>query len=188
MSDFFADLERQLVDATPRRAQRLRRARLRRTAALSATLLAVLAGGVGIATAISGGDGATSAGGGPAAAPSAPTSAQTIPGGDPRRGAHTVAILNGTTVPGLARGVANRLQNARFKIGNVTNAADQTVVRTRVFFARRADMPLAMQAAATVGLRDGTLRPITEALRTIAGDQAAVVVVVGSDQNTAPSP
>ena len=188
MTDFFADLERQLIDATPRRAQRLRRARQRRLATLSAILLALVAGGAGLATAIGGSDAGTSAGNRPAAPAPALTTARTIPGaagGVPQRGSYTVAVLNATTVPGLARGVANRLQNTKFKLGNVTNAATQDRSATVVEFApgHRAEADAVAEA---IDAGRDAIRPLSPASKTIAGDQAVVVVLVGSDQNAGP--
>jgi hypothetical protein len=188
MTDFFADLERQLIDATPRRAQRLRRARRQRLATLSTVLLALVAGGAGLATAIGGSDAGTSAGNEPTAPATAVTTVQTLPatsGAVPRRGSYTVAVLNATTVPGLARGVANRLQNTKFKIGNVTNAATQGRSATLVEFApgHRAE---ADAVAKTIDVSPHAIRPLSTGSKTIAGDQAAVVVLVGSDQNAGP--
>jgi hypothetical protein len=193
MTDFFADLERQLVDATPRRAQRLRRARLRRAAAVSTILLALAAGGTGLAVAVGGNGGGTSAaGGGPAATAPATATQPTLPatpGAAHKRGSYTVAVLNGTTVPGLARGVANRLQNSKFKIGNVTNAPSQDHAQTQVFYARPDSIPAATDVAEAIGVRGGlALKPITKAQQVIAGDQATVIVIAGSDQNTGPQP
>jgi hypothetical protein len=187
MTDFFADLERQLVDATPHRAQRLRRARARRAAAVATVLLALVAGGAGLAGALTGGDATNSASSRPAApAPQpAPTVEQTPPGATPAPGTYTVAVLNATTVPGLARGVANRLQYTKFKIGNVTNAASQDRAATSVEFApgHRAE---ARAVARAIDVRPDAVVPATPAERTIAGDQATVIVLVGSDQNTSP--
>jgi len=103
----------------------------------------------------------------------------------PAPGSYTVAVLNGTTVPGLARGVANRLQNTKFKIGNVTNAATQDRSATLVEFAQghRAEAD-AVAKAIDVG-RDA-IQQLSPGSKTIAGDQATVVVTVGSDQNTSP--
>jgi hypothetical protein len=188
MTDFFSDLERQLVDATPRRPQRLRRARRQRLALLSTILLLVVAGGAGLATAISGSDAGTSAGGGPVAP--ATTAAQTIPapsGATPRRGAYTVAVLNGTTVPGLARAVANRLQNDKYKIGNVTNGPDQPRTKTTVTFTPgHADR--ALRVAKLLGLAPAVVSPASARERALAGQTATVIVTVGADQNTAPIP
>jgi hypothetical protein len=107
------------------------------------------------------------------------------PAAAPAPGSYTVAVLNGTTVPGLARGVANRLQNTKFKIGNVTNAATQDRSATLVEFAtgHRAEAD-AVAKAIEVG-RDA-IQPLSPGSKTIAGDQATVVVTVGSDQNTSP--
>jgi hypothetical protein len=186
MTDFFSDLERQLIDATPRRAERLRRARQRRLATFSVILLALVAGGAGLATAIGGSHTGTSASSGPAA----PTPAQTMPatsGAAPRRGSYTVAVLNATTAPGLARGVANRLQNTKFKIGNVTNAATQDRSATLVEFApgHRAE---AGAVAKVIDVGRDAIQPLSAGSKTIAGDQATVVVLVGSDQNAGPIP
>lgn len=92
-----------------------------------------------------------------------------------------VAVLNASTVPGLARGVANRLQNVGFKIGTVTNAADQSRTATYVAYAPggRGEAQL---VATKLGVR-AALQPLTAALRAVAGRDALVVVLVGSDQN-----
>ncbi len=113
------------------------------------------------------------------------TGSGATPAAAPAPGTYTVAVLNGTTVPGLARGVANRLQNTKFKIGNVTNAATQDRSATLVEFApgHRAEAD-AVAKAIEVG-RDA-IQPLSPGSKTIAGDQATVVVTVGSDQNTSP--
>jgi hypothetical protein len=107
------------------------------------------------------------------------------PAAAPAPGTYVVAVLNGTTVPGLARGVATRLQNTKFKIGNVTNAATQDRSATLVEFAHghRAEAD-AVAKAIEVG-RD-SIQELSPGSKTIAGDQATVVVTVGSDQNTSP--
>jgi hypothetical protein len=185
--DFFSDLERQLVAATPDRARRVRRARARTAATLSTILVALLAGGVGIAAAVSGGgdDGASS--GTPAAtAPLTQTQTPAQTGLGPTPGTFVVSVLNGTTVPGLARGVANRLQNDHYKIGNVTNAADQTHAETRVYYATPDCVPAAREVAEAIGIQDIRIAKAGRAQRVIAGNGAQVIVVVGSDQNQAP--
>jgi hypothetical protein len=99
--------------------------------------------------------------------------------------ATTTAVLNGTTVPGLARGVSNRLQNAGFKIGNVTNAADQSRSQTIVEYApgRRRE---ALLVAKAIDVGTDAVQALTPGSRSIAGSEAIVVVTVGSDQNTSP--
>lgn len=185
--DFFADLERQLVAATPGRARRVRRARARTAAVLSTILIALLAGGVGIAAAVSGG-GDDAPSGTPAAVTAPIAQTQTVPatGIGPTPGTFVVSVLNGTTVPGLARGVANRLQNGRYKIGNVTNAADQTNAETLVYYATPDRVPAAREVAAALGIKDIRIFRAGREQRVIAGDGAQVIVVVGSDQNQDP--
>jgi LytR cell envelope-related transcriptional attenuator len=186
MTDFFADLEQQLIGATAERAHRVRRARARRGATLATVLLAIVAGGAGLATALSGSS--TDGGHGAPAGPTPTAPPHTIAIAPPTSpGTYTVAVLNATYVPGLARGVANVLQNKNYKIGTVTNAAEETRVATTVEYApgHRAQ---ATQVAAAIAARATTLRPIDHATRTIAGRQAKVVVLVGSDQNTARRP
>jgi hypothetical protein len=107
------------------------------------------------------------------------------PSSTPKPGAYTVAVLNGTTVPGLARGVANRLQENKYKIGNVTNAATQDRSATLVEFAQghRAE---ADQVAKAIDVAGDSIQPLSAGSKTIAGDAATVVVTVGSDQNVSP--
>ncbi|HEY4096274.1 MAG TPA: LytR C-terminal domain-containing protein [Baekduia sp.] len=184
MTDFFADLEQQLIGATAERAHRVRRARARRSATLATVLLAVVAGGAGLAAALAGSDGDHGA----PAAPTPTAAPHTIAIAPPTRpGTFTVAVLNGTRVPGLARGVANVLQNRNYKIGTVTNAAEQGRAATTVEYApgHRAE---ATEVAAAITAPTTTLRPIDHATRTIAGRLAKVVVLVGSDQAASPQP
>ena len=109
----------------------------------------------------------------------------TTPAAAPAPGSYVVAVLNGTTVPGLARGVATRLQNTKFKIGNVTNAATQDRSATLVEFApgHRAE---ADAVAKAIEVGKDSIQQLSPGSKTIAGDQATVVVTVGSDQNTSP--
>lgn len=107
------------------------------------------------------------------------------PSSTPKPGAYTVAVLNGTTVPGLARGVANRLQENKYKIGNVTNAATQDRSATLVEYAQghRAE---ADQVAKAIDVGSDSITPLSAGSKTIAGDAATVVVTVGADQNVSP--
>jgi hypothetical protein len=113
------------------------------------------------------------------------TGKSATPTAAPAPGSFKVAVLNGTTVFGLARGVANRLQNTKFKIGNVTNAATQDRSATLVEFApgHRAE---ADAVAKAIDVGKDSIQPLSPGSKTIAGDQAAVVVTVGADQNTSP--
>jgi len=92
----------------------------------------------------------------------------------------TVAVLNGTTVNGLASGVADKITQSGFKKGSVTNAADQQTVETTVLYdsGERA----AGREVARV-LKVSAIKPIDAGTRAIAGN-AQVVVLVGSDQSS----
>jgi hypothetical protein len=97
------------------------------------------------------------------------------------RGEVTVAVLNGTTVPGLAAQVADQLEQGGFKRGQVTNAADQQRATTTVQYApgqRRA----ADEAAGIVKVARSAVKPIDANTQAIAGPDADVVVTVGADR------
>ena len=100
-------------------------------------------------------------------------------------GAFTTAVLNGTTTPGLARGVANRLGNAKFKTGNVTNAADQSHSATIVQFAAT-HRKEALEVAKAIDVKADAVQPIDQGSQSLAGTEAIVVVTVGADQLASP--
>jgi hypothetical protein len=93
----------------------------------------------------------------------------------------TVAVLNGTTVPGLASRVSDEVQSAGFQVGTVANSADQDQQRAEsvILFA-----PGHEREAAAVSRRlDIAQRePIDAATQGLAGD-ATVVVVTGADRS-----
>jgi hypothetical protein len=99
--------------------------------------------------------------------------------------AFTTAVLNGTTTPGLARGVANRLSNAKFKTGNVTNAADQSHSATIVQYAP-AHKKEALEVAKAIDVKTDAVQPIDQGSQSLAGTEAIVVVTVGADQLASP--
>ena len=101
------------------------------------------------------------------------------PAGPVVRSRTTVAVLNGTTVPGLASKVATELERGGFRRGSVTNAADQQRPSTTVDYA-----PGFQRAAREVGtmLRVPHVAPIDAGTQAIAGPQAGVVVTVGTDR------
>jgi hypothetical protein len=107
------------------------------------------------------------------------------PGATPKPGTYVVAVLNGTAVPNLARGVATRLQNTKYKIGNVTNASDQTHSATLVQYAP-GHLAEAQSVAKAIDVARDAIQQLDSANRTIAGSQASVVVIVGADQNVSP--
>jgi LytR cell envelope-related transcriptional attenuator len=90
----------------------------------------------------------------------------------------TFAVLNGTTVDGLAKRVADRLETAGFRRGNVTNATAQKA-ESVVLYATGA-----RRQAAAVGRRLGISQSerVDPASQALAGD-ATVIVVVGNDLN-----
>ena len=91
----------------------------------------------------------------------------------------TVAVLNGTTVEGLARTIGDEIQAAGFQLGNVTNAADQGErAESAALYApdHKADA-----RAVARKLKISQIEPIDAESQTLAGD-ATVVVIVGLDQ------
>jgi hypothetical protein len=91
----------------------------------------------------------------------------------------TVAVLNGTTVPGLAARVSDQVQDAGFEVGTVANSSDQQRAESVILFA-----PGHERDAAAVSRRlDIPQRePIDAATQGLAGD-ATVVVVTGADSS-----
>jgi hypothetical protein len=90
----------------------------------------------------------------------------------------TVSVLNGTSVPGLAAQVGDRVENEGFILGNVTNASGAQRSASVVLYApghvrdaraasRRLDIP--------------NVEAIDPESQALAGD-ATVVVIVGQDQ------
>jgi hypothetical protein len=163
------DLHDDLVAAAGRR----RRARVRRVATQLATAAGVVALGTGVAVAaITGGD---DPGRGGAAGAPARSSAPAAGSG------FRVGVLNATTVDGLARSVAQRLQARGYAIGTVTNAPDR-VPHTRVFATRDhlEDGHAVAERVLNLPLAQvGELRPETDIGRAAPG--ADVVVEVGRD-------
>jgi hypothetical protein len=104
-------------------------------------------------------------------------SSQPSPGvaGDPS--SVTFSVLNGTGVDGLAKQVADELEAAGYRRGNVTNASSQRA-ESAVLYAQGAREEA--QAVARE-LDVGQTEPIDSASQSLAGD-ASVVVLVGADQ------
>jgi hypothetical protein len=100
-------------------------------------------------------------------------------GAAPARANTTVAVLNGTAVPGLASQVAVKLVHGGFKRGQVTNAADQQRTQTTVQYATGARQP-ADEVARILGV--GAVTPLDANTQAIAGPDAQIVVTVGSDR------
>jgi hypothetical protein len=91
----------------------------------------------------------------------------------------TVAVLNGTTVPGLAKQVGDRVESQGFRLGTVANTADQEQQRAEsvVLFA-----PGHVREAQAVNKRlgIGQRERIDPGSQELAGD-ATVVVIAGAD-------
>jgi hypothetical protein len=98
------------------------------------------------------------------------------------KGDTTVAVLNGTTVPGLARAVADKLLAAGYKIGTVTNAPDQQRAATQVAY-QQGQQVTARQVAKTIDVGNDAVSPIDEVTEATAGSDAMIVVTVGADQS-----
>lgn len=89
----------------------------------------------------------------------------------------TFSVLNGTGVDGLAKQVADELEAAGYRRGNVTNASSQRA-ESAVLYAQGAREE-AQAVARELDL--GQTEPIDSASQSLAGD-ASVVVLVGADQ------
>jgi hypothetical protein len=91
----------------------------------------------------------------------------------------TVAVLNGTTVPGLAKQVSDRVAAQGFQVGTVANTADQEQQRAEsvVLFA-----PGHRNEARVVSRRlsINQRQPIDSGSQGLAGD-ATVVIIAGAD-------
>jgi len=158
----------------------------------STATLAVIAGGVAVALAGLVFLGTQVLGGGDGPAPpanrvdAAPTPAQGAAAGagaqdvEAARAENVVAVLNGTTVGGLAASVAERLQSEGYpQGGKVETGPDQTRTSTVVYYAegKRA------QARDVSKLLDGAdVSPMDPDSQALAGANAKLLVIVGSDK------
>jgi LytR cell envelope-related transcriptional attenuator len=90
----------------------------------------------------------------------------------------TVAVLNGTTVPGLAAQLADRVETFGFQIGTIANSSNQQRAESVVMFASGHE-----REAAAVGRRLGIAQrePVDPESQGLAGD-ATVVVIAGADK------
>ncbi len=91
----------------------------------------------------------------------------------------TVAVLNGTLVPGLAANIGDQVENSGFDLGTVANSSDQEQQRAEsvVLYAKGHQ-----REAAAVGrkLKISQREAIDPDTQALAGD-ASVVVIAGSD-------
>ncbi|HEX2016788.1 MAG TPA: LytR C-terminal domain-containing protein [Solirubrobacteraceae bacterium] len=143
-----------------------------------ASILAVIVALVVLATQVLGGGSSSSRS---ASSPVAPApSVGPAPGAGGHSGTHVrVAVLNGTTVAGLARKVADRLVGGGYRIGTVTNAASHQHATTVVYY-----MPgrqsQAAAVAQSIGASPTAVQPIDPPTQAVSHG-APVVVTVGAD-------
>ena len=91
----------------------------------------------------------------------------------------TVAVLNGTTVPGLAKEVGDRVAAQGFRLGTVANTADQEQQRAEsvvLFSPGHRNEARAVSRRLSISQR----QPVDAASQQLAGD-ATVVVIAGAD-------
>jgi hypothetical protein len=96
-----------------------------------------------------------------------------------------VAVLNGTTVTGLAAEIAQQIEQAGYIRGTVTNSPDQSRSATIVSF-REGSRADALEVAQRIGVGQDAVRPLDPSDAVTAGEEANVVVVVGADRTDLP--
>jgi LytR cell envelope-related transcriptional attenuator len=117
---------------------------------------------------------------------SAPAANGDSGGGEPKQerapvvpGNVTVAVLNGTTVPGLAKQVSDRVAAQGFQVGTVANTADQEQQRAEsvvLFAPGHRNEARAVSRRMSINQR----QPIDPGSQSLAGD-ATVVIIAGAD-------
>ena len=99
-------------------------------------------------------------------------------GGGVDPGSVTVAVLNGTTVPGLAAQIGDNVENQGFQLGTITNSTDQQRAESVVLYAPGAEMEARDVARRLKISQREEADPDSQGL---AGD-ATVIVVAGQDK------
>jgi len=113
---------------------------------------------------------------GDAESPSAKKAAPKI-----NRGSITVAVLNGTTVTGLARNASNKVTGKGYREGAITtDFTNQQRQVTEIFYESNAKAA-ALDVAKVLGVRAANVKPMDANAR-VAADRAQVAVFVGSDK------
>jgi hypothetical protein len=181
MTDFYVQLEQQLVAAARRRSERgrMRSALARRARPLwaAAALMAAVVAAVVVALAPLHGDAGVQRRG--PAAPVAPPVPAPLLSRD--LGGIRVAVLNAWTQPGAARAVAAQLSTLHARIVAVGNAPRQHAATTQVHHGRGARAK-ALRVAAVLGV--ARVAPVTSVPPH--GRRAEVIVLVGADRSRAP--
>jgi LytR cell envelope-related transcriptional attenuator len=167
------------VNIPPRRSQpRYSRIGTRYVAVVLVGLLVLGGAGTYGVTQLTGDDGGDNSGNAQA------NNADGVPNKPKRNGAVvkpgnvTVAVLNGTTVPGLAAALRDQIAAAGFKKGTINNVSDQQLAESVVQYA-----PGHQAEAKAVSRRVGISQrePVTADSRALAGD-ATVIVIAGADK------
>ncbi|UUY04805.1 LytR C-terminal domain-containing protein [Svornostia abyssi] len=96
-----------------------------------------------------------------------------------------VAVLNGTTVTGLAAEIAQQIEKAGYVRGTVTNSPDQSRSATIVSF-REGSRSDALKVAQQIGVGEDAVQPLDPSDAVTAGEDADVVVIVGADRTDLP--
>ena len=96
-----------------------------------------------------------------------------------------VAVLNGTTVTGLAAEIAQQIEQAGYVRGTVTNSPDQSRSATIVSF-REGSRSDALKVAQQIGVGEDAVQPLDPSDAVTAGEDADVVVIVGADRTDLP--
>jgi hypothetical protein len=166
----FDRLEAQLAGAHPHRSRRaLPRPAPRAVLAFAAAAAAVVA----VAIAALAGDSNTRS------AQQAAPAVTTPPAFDPAK--TTVAVLNATGEPGVARKVALRLADLGWKLGTISNYPGATLSGSHIEYLGERTRTLAvLRLARQLGIR--SVLPVTKGLQIGAGPDADVVVVLGRDR------
>jgi hypothetical protein len=119
----------------------------------------------------------------PASSPAPPggssTNASAATPGAINRRTTRVAVLNGTTQTGLARAVADKIEQAKFTIAGTENNADQAVPTTTVAY-RDGNQRAAQIVAQVIGIDRTSVQAVDA--NTAAAADADVVVIVGADK------
>jgi hypothetical protein len=97
-----------------------------------------------------------------------------------QRAQTNVSVLNGTTITGLARSVANRLQDQGYTVGKVADAPNQAQPQTKVEFGSGHGAE-ARALAGVIKVPASRVIALSPVDSTTAGPNAEVVVVVGQD-------
>jgi hypothetical protein len=90
----------------------------------------------------------------------------------------TVAVLNGTTVPGLAATLSDEVLAAGFKVGTITNFSDQQLAESVVQYGPGHE-PEARAVSRRLGITQR--EPVNPSSQALAGD-ATVIVIAGADK------